>query len=61
MVSVLFRGREITHVILGERLLDRIILETSDMANVESRTAKGNIHNIVLNRCGGEPVFKTVS
>ena len=47
-VSVIFRGREMTHTDLGLKLLDRVIEGTKDMARVESRSNKGNIYSMIL-------------
>lgn len=34
-VSLLFRGREMDHVSLGQRMLDRIMIDCKDVASVE--------------------------
>ncbi len=34
-ISVMFRGREITHKELGKQLLDRVVEETNDLAKLE--------------------------
>jgi translation initiation factor IF-3 len=34
-VSVLFRGRELDHIHLGQRLLDRIIIDCKDLSSIE--------------------------
>jgi translation initiation factor IF-3 len=34
-VTLLFRGRELDHVQLGQRLLDRIITDCNDVSTVE--------------------------
>ncbi|HOP40832.1 MAG TPA: translation initiation factor IF-3 [Geobacteraceae bacterium] len=36
-ISVIFRGREITHTELGQRALDRFVEELEDIANIEVR------------------------
>ncbi|MDT8440827.1 MAG: translation initiation factor IF-3 [Desulfuromonadales bacterium] len=35
-VTIMFRGREVTHPELGRKILERIALEIKDIANVES-------------------------
>lgn len=47
-VSVIFRGREITHADIGQKILNRVIEETKDMARIEARSGKGNVHFVVL-------------
>jgi len=49
-VSVIFRGRELSHIEIGQKILDRIIEETKDIARVKSRSGKGNIYSVVLER-----------
>lgn len=48
LVSLMFRGREITHPDIGVKILDKFVDGTSDIASVSSRTIKGNIYSLVL-------------
>ena len=36
-VTIMFRGREVVHAELGERILDRVAEDVADIANVEQR------------------------
>lgn len=47
-VSVLFRGREVSHPEFGRKIITRVIQETSDIAKVEARNDKGNMYFIIL-------------
>jgi translation initiation factor IF-3 len=60
-VSVTFRGREITHADIGDRLLDRVVEDTKDISKVEARFGKGNIHFVVLVSYNGETLHKVPS
>jgi len=35
-VTIMFRGREVVHADLGRKILDRVAVDTADIANVES-------------------------
>lgn len=41
-LSMYFRGREISHLELGERILERFIQDTSDISMVEKRSSLEN-------------------
>ena len=47
-VSMVFRGREVTHLDLGQKILDRVVEETKDIARVEARSGKGNVYFLIL-------------
>lgn len=48
-VTMFFRGREIVHKALGQKVLDRIIADLADVANVEQNAKmEGNRMIIVL-------------
>ncbi len=49
-VSVIFRGREVTHPSIGVDLLDRMVDGTKDIARVESRHQSDYTFSIVLIR-----------
>jgi translation initiation factor IF-3 len=48
-VSLQFRGREMDHVNLGQRMLDRIIIDCKDVASVEQQPhMEGQTLSLVL-------------
>jgi translation initiation factor IF-3 len=48
-VSLLFRGRELDHVHLGQRLLDRMIIDCKDVSSVEQHPRmEGQTLSLVL-------------
>jgi translation initiation factor IF-3 len=48
-LSMMFRGREITHVDLGKRIIDRFIEDISDVAEVErNHGLEGNTYHVYL-------------
>jgi translation initiation factor IF-3 len=49
-VTIIFRGREMTHPDIGRRLLNRVIEETKDIAEIKSKTDKGNVIFAVLTK-----------
>lgn len=49
-VTIIFRGREMAHTELGRRVLDRIIVDLEDLANVEQMPKQeGRNMTLVLN------------
>lgn len=59
-VSIIFRGRELSHFDLGKKILDRVIEETKDIAKVESRSGKGNVYFVILIRDNNEKTMLRV-
>jgi translation initiation factor IF-3 len=48
-ISLLFRGREMDHVDLGQRMLDRIIVDCKDLSSVEQQPRlEGQTLSLVL-------------
>ncbi len=59
-VSVVFRGREFSHLDIGITLVKQIADSVADIAHVEARVAKDRQCFIILVG-GGESAFKHVS
>lgn len=57
-VFVQFRGREVTHREIGERILQRVIKETEDIAMIEKRPGMEG-HHMAMYLIGKESAAKT--
>ena len=57
-VFVHFRGREVTHREIGQRILDRVITDTEDIAQIEKRPGMEGNH-MAMYLIGKETVLKS--
>jgi translation initiation factor IF-3 len=61
-VNMFFRGREMSHKELGRQILDRVITDTTGLAQPEKSPAlEGRIMSVVLTPAGGDSRAKAPS